>query len=352
MAEAAYQGVSKSFGATQVIGHVDLAIADGEFVVYVGPSGCGKTTLLRLLAGLESVSAGRIRIGGRDVTAATPKARNVAMVFQNYALYPHMTVAQNIGFGLRMRGTARAERDAAVARAAGMLGLDKLLERRPRELSGGQRQRVAMGRAIVREPDIFLMDEPLSNLDAQLRGQMRAEIRALQRRLGATMIYVTHDQVEAMTMADRIVVLRDGAIEQVGGPSELYERPATRFVAGFIGAPAMNILPLASVEDGVQVADGPVLLPERVPEGAVEIGLRPQRLHLLGEGEGAPVVWPRTVSLIEPMGEETLLHLGEGPGALRLRHPGPPRHAAGDPARVGFDLAEAHFFAADGRAIG
>ncbi len=195
------------------------------------------------------------------------------------------------------------------------------------------------------------MDEPPSNLDAQLRGQMRAEIRALQRRLGATMVYVTHDQVEAMTMADRIVVLRDGAVEQVGGPSELYARPATRFVAGFIGAPAMNLLPLAPAEGGLRVADGPVLLPERVPAGAVEIGLRPQRLRLLGEGEAAPVVWPLAVALVEPMGEETLLHLGDGPAPLRLRHPGPPRHAPGQPVRVGLDLADAHFFAADGRAI-
>ena len=242
MAAVTFSAVSKAFGEVQVIHDVDIDIAEGEFVVFVGPSGCGKSTLLRMLAGLETTSAGRIRIGDREVTDLPPKDRDVAMVFQNYALYPHMTVAQNIGFPLRMQRVPLADRQEKVRDAANLLGLENYLQRYPRELSGGQRQRVAMGRAIVRHPSVFLFDEPLSNLDAALRVEMRKEIKGLHRRLGATMIFVTHDQVEAMTMADRIVVLRGGKLEQIGTPQEIYSQPRNTFVAGFIGSPAINLI--------------------------------------------------------------------------------------------------------------
>ncbi|MEM7753404.1 MAG: ABC transporter ATP-binding protein [Pseudomonadota bacterium] len=345
MARIHYGDVTKSFGPVEVIRQLTLEVADGEFVAYVGPSGCGKTTLLRLLSGLETVSGGTIRIGGRDVTHASPKERNVAMVFQNYALYPHMTVAENIAFGLRVRGVDRAARMAKAKEAADTLGLGDLLQRKPRELSGGQRQRVAMGRAIVREPDVFLMDEPLSNLDAQLRGQMRSEISALQRRLGATMVYVTHDQVEAMTMADRIVVLNHGEIQQVGAPEDLYQRPANRFVAGFIGTPMMNFLPVV-VEDGARrVAGSP--LPDRLADAA-EIGVRPQALQFADHAAGL-ISWEAEVALVEPLGGETLVHLTSGGGNVRLRHEGVARVGVGKRVRVGFDPASAHLFDATGR---
>ena len=346
MASIRYRDVVKAFGEVEVIPGLSLDIADGEFVAYVGPSGCGKTTLLRLLSGLEPVTSGRIHIGQRDVTALSPKARNVAMVFQNYALYPHMTVAENIGFGLRVRGVARADRDQSVRKAAALLGLDELLGRKPRELSGGQRQRVAMGRAIVREPDVFLMDEPLSNLDAQLRNQMRTEIRSLHRRLGATMTYVTHDQIEALTMADRIVVLNKGVIQQVGTPDELYARPANRFVAGFIGTPAMNFLPV-STRDGSRVIAGATL-----PDGlasANEIGIRPQNLNLLPGVTAGQVSWEAAVEMIEPMGGEMLIHLCAGGHPVRLRQEGSAPVAVGQTVRVGFDPAEAHAFDTSGQ---
>src|SRR5499426_3526092 len=242
MASVAIRDVRKAFGATAVIHGVDIVIRDGEFVVLVGPSGCGKSTLLRMIAGLENITAGEIRIGERVVNNVPPKERDVAMVFQNYALYPHMTVAANMGFSLKLRGAPKAEIDARVKRAAEILGLTPLLERYPRQLSGGQRQRVAMGRAIVRDPQVFLFDEPLSNLDAKLRVQMRTEIKELHQRLKTTTIYVTHDQIEAMTMADKIVVMHDGRVEQIGAPLELYDRPDNLFVAGFIGSPTMNVL--------------------------------------------------------------------------------------------------------------
>jgi ABC-type sugar transport system ATPase subunit len=301
--------------------------------------------LLRLLAGLAPVTSGRMLIGGRDVTHLSPKDRNVAMVFQNYALYPHMSVAENIGFGLRVRGTARAERDQAVVQAATLLGLDGLLDRKPRELSGGQRQRVAMGRAIVRDPDVFLMDEPLSNLDAQLRNQVRSEIRALHRRLDATMIYVTHDQIEAMTMADRIVVLDKGEVQQVGAPEALYSRPANRFVAGFIGTPAINFLP---VEDG-SVVDA-AAVPDRLAHAA-EIGVRPQDLTLLSEPAAGLIAWDTDVQMIEPLGGETLLHLGCGDSAVRLRHDGGATVDLGQRVCVGFRPEAAHAFSADGQSL-
>src|SRR5215470_2950848 len=243
MASVSLRDVRKAFGATHIIHGVDIAIDDGAFVVLVGPSGCGKSTLLRMIAGLENITGGEIRIGDRVVNNVPPKERDVAMVFQNYALYPHMTVAANMAFSMKLRGAPKSEIDERVNRAAAILGLTQLLERFPRQLSGGQRQRVAMGRAIVRDPQVFLFDEPLSNLDAKLRVQMRTEIKELHQRLKTTTIYVTHDQIEAMTMADKIVVMKDGVVEQIGDPLSLYDQPNNTFVAGFIGSPAMNMIP-------------------------------------------------------------------------------------------------------------
>src|SRR5689334_9339093 len=257
MASVGIRDVKKAFGPTQVIHGVDISIADGEFVVLVGPSGCGKSTLLRMIAGLESITAGEIRIGERVVNHVPPKERDIAMVFQNYALYPHMTVAANMGFSLRLRGAEKTEIDTRVRRAAEILGLVPLLERFPRQLSGGQRQRVAMGRAIVRDPQVFLFDEPLSNLDAKLRVAMRTEIKELHQRLKTTTVYVTHDQIEAMTMADKIVVMHEGHVEQIGAPLTLYDRPDNVFVAGFIGSPAMNLLSGRINHNGTLAFEGP-----------------------------------------------------------------------------------------------
>ena len=272
MASVAIHDVRKAFGSTAVIHGVDISIRDGEFVVLVGPSGCGKSTLLRMVAGLENITSGEIRIGDRVVNNLPPKERDVAMVFQNYALYPHMTVAANMGFSLRLRGAPKAEIDARVKRAAEILGLGPYLERFPRQLSGGQRQRVAMGRAIVRDPQVFLFDEPLSNLDAKLRVQMRIEIKELHQRLKTTTIYVTHDQIEAMTMADKIVVMHDGLVEQIGAPLELYDHPNNMFVAGFIGSPAMNFL------RGTIRANGAALVRRsKRPQPAAACAARPRR---------------------------------------------------------------------------
>src|SRR4051794_4819252 len=291
MAPVKITGLHKRFGTVPAVRGIDLTVADGEFTVLVGPSGCGKSTLLRTIAGLEDLSEGTIEIGGRVVNDMRPKDRDVAMVFQDYALYPHMTVARNIGFGLRARKFPPAEIDTRVRRAAAMLGIELLLDRYPRQLSGGQRQRVAIGRAIVRNPQIFLFDEPLSNLDAQLRDEMRSEIKLLHQELRATMIYVTHDQIEAMTLADRIVLLRDGVIEQAGPPLELYERPASRFVAGFLGSPKMNFLKGRMGDGGTVVElDGGARLaiPGRAP-GLTEVvlGMRPQHIEIArGDANG------------------------------------------------------------------
>jgi multiple sugar transport system ATP-binding protein len=306
MASVQIRDVRKSFGDVEVLHGVTVPIDDGQFVVLVGPSGCGKSTLLRLLAGLENITSGTISIGGRVVNNVHPKARDIAMVFQNYALYPHMTVAQNMGFSLTLRGAKRAEIDKRVREAAAILGLTPLLQRYPRQLSGGQRQRVAMGRAIVRDPQVFLFDEPLSNLDAKLRVAMRAEIKELHQRLKTTTVYVTHDQIEAMTMADRIVVMHDGVVEQMGAPLELYDRPANQFVAGFIGSPAMNFI------DGRLVANGAAFvetgnghrLPLKSANGAeagrdVIYGIRPEHFELGDGGLDAEVV------VVEPTGSET-----------------------------------------------
>ena len=305
-------GVTKRFGDVQVIHGVDLVVEDGEFCVFVGPSGCGKSTLLRMIAGLEKTSAGHIAIGDRDVTGADPADRGVAMVFQTYALYPHMTVAENMGFGLKMTGHPKAEIAAKVAEASRILKLDDYLSRKPKALSGGQRQRVAIGRAIVRGPEVFLFDEPLSNLDAELRVEMRVEIARLHREIGATMIYVTHDQVEAMTLADKIVVMRKGVIEQVGAPLELYNNPDNRFVAGFIGSPAMNFLNGVVERAGVVRAEGlgvaletAVALPGAGAK--VVLGLRPQHLRIT-QGD------THRVEMTEALGGVTYIHLSAQTG--------------------------------------
>ena len=321
MASVGIRDVKKAFGSTQVIHGVDIAIGDGEFVVLVGPSGCGKSTLLRMIAGLENITGGEIRIGDRVVNNVPPKERDIAMVFQNYALYPHMTVAANMGFSLRLRGAAKAEIDDRVNRAAEILGLKPLLERFPRQLSGGQRQRVAMGRAIVRDPQVFLFDEPLSNLDAKLRVQMRGEIKSLHQRLETTTVYVTHDQIEAMTMADQIVVMNHGRIEQIGAPLELYDRPANLFVAGFIGSPSMNFITGTVGAEGFKTADG-LILPVDANAAAhagtqAVYGIRPEHLALDAAG------LPFAVEIVEPTGSETQVQgrLGDQPlqGVFRER---------------------------------
>ena len=305
MAQVTIRGVRKTFGAVDVIHGVDLDIVDGEFVVLVGPSGCGKSTLLRMIAGLETISAGTIQIGERVVNHLPPAQRDIAMVFQNYALYPHMTVADNMAFALKLRKTDAATVNDRVQKAAEILGLKPYLARYPRQLSGGQRQRVAMGRAIVRDPQVFLFDEPLSNLDAKLRVQMRTEIKELHQRLKTTTNVVTHDQIEAMTMADRIVVMHDGIIEQIGTPLELYDSPRNLFVAGFIGSPAMNFLKGAAKSDGSIEIDGtrlPVAGKHTVADGQpVVYGIRPEHLELANDGI------PAKIAVVEPTGSETMV---------------------------------------------
>jgi multiple sugar transport system ATP-binding protein len=308
MASVQIRDLRKSFGPVEVVRGVSVDIADGEFVVLVGPSGCGKSTLLRMIAGLENATGGEIRIGERVVNDVPPKARDIAMVFQNYALYPHMTVAENMSFALRLKRASKSEIAQRTERAAKILGLDKLLDRYPRQLSGGQRQRVAMGRAIVRDPQVFLFDEPLSNLDAKLRVQMRTEIKELHQRLKTTTVYVTHDQIEAMTMADKIVVLHDGVVEQIGAPLDLYDRPANQFVAGFIGSPAMNFLEgRLARENGaakfVAASGESIALAQNVKAAdgtAVTLGVRPEHFSLDTEhGASAEVI------VVEPTGSET-----------------------------------------------
>src|SRR5215831_18443551 len=312
MASVNLSRVRKSFGNTEVVHGVDIAIADGEFCVLVGPSGCGKSTLLRMIAGLEEISEGEIAIGGKVVNRVPPKERDIAMVFQNYALYPHMTVRANMCFALALAKMPKAEIEQRVARAAEILGLAPYLDRYPRQLSGGQRQRVAMGRAIVRDPQVFLFDEPLSNLDAKLRVQMRTEIKALHQRLKTTTIYVTHDQIEAMTMADKIVVMHDGRVEQIGAPLDLYDRPDNLFVAGFIGSPAMNFFAGTIRYNGNASFDGPggVRLPLRVPQGRSPewcdgkpalYGVRPEHFIFADDGIDAEI------QVVEPTGSETQL---------------------------------------------
>jgi multiple sugar transport system ATP-binding protein len=302
MADVSIRNVEKAFGTTKILHGVSVDVKDGEFVILVGPSGCGKSTLLRMIAGLENVSSGEIAIGGRVVNNVPPKERDIAMVFQNYALYPHMTVRENMAFSLTLAKAPRTVLDQKVGRAADILGLTPLLDRYPRQLSGGQRQRVAMGRAIVRDPQVFLFDEPLSNLDAKLRVQMRGEIKDLHQRLKTTTVYVTHDQIEAMTMADKIVVMQGGHVEQIGAPLDLYDRPANLFVAGFIGSPAMNFLKGHIAGGAFQTGDITLPLPSTrgAPEGTrIVYGIRPEHWRLDDAGIGA------TVRLVEPTGSET-----------------------------------------------
>jgi ABC-type sugar transport system ATPase subunit len=325
--------VAKSFGAVNVLHQIDLDIRDGELIVFVGPSGCGKSTLLRLIAGLDRPTSGTIDIDGNDVTRVAAADRGLAMVFQSYALYPHMSVRQNLAFGLENARMAKDEIEKRIQEAARMLEIADYLDRRPGQLSGGQRQRVAIGRAIVRNPTAFLLDEPLSNLDAELRISTRAELAALHQRLGTTMVYVTHDQTEAMTLADRIVVLRAGRIEQVGAPLDLYNRPANRFVAGFIGAPSMNFLP-ASMFAGID---------------AHEVGIRPQHMRRAGDGE--PSI-QATVSLIESLGSETVVHAEAGGKRVLAVLPGQQALAAGEPIALAYDARDLHPFDRDGQRVG
>ncbi len=346
MSGVTLSGVTKQFGEVKVIHGVDLTVDEGEFCVFVGPSGCGKSTLLRMIAGLEDTSAGHITIGARDVTKVDPSERGVAMVFQTYALYPHMTVAENMGFGLKMTGHPKAEVDRKVTEAARILKLDPLMTRKPKALSGGQRQRVAIGRAIVRGPEVFLFDEPLSNLDAELRVEMRVEISRLHREIGATMIYVTHDQVEAMTLADKIVVLRAGRIEQVGSPLDLYRNPDNRFVAGFIGSPAMNFVEAVVEKTGTVLSKGLAasLTTEAALPGAgarVVIGLRPQSIDLT---EGAT----HRVEVVEALGGVSYVHLTAPSGEkLVVETKAAVLPALGSTVGISIDAPAALIFAAD-----
>jgi multiple sugar transport system ATP-binding protein len=334
MASITLTGVHKSFGPVEVLRDVSLEIADGELVVFVGPSGCGKSTLLRLISGLDRPTSGTIAIDGRDVTSVGAADRGLAMVFQSYALYPHMTVRQNLAFGLENTRLSRSEITSRVTDAARLLEIDTLLERRPGQLSGGQRQRTAIGRAIVRNPVAFLLDEPLSNLDAELRVSMRAELASLHARLGTTMVYVTHDQVEAMTLADRIVVLRAGRLEQADTPLGLFNRPANRFVAGFIGAPAMNFLP-------------PGRLAASAPYGTASVGIRPQHLRLADPGE--PSTLTAEIRLVEGLGTETVLHAATAAGeGLIAVLPGQVPLPIGSTVSFTGNPAELHFFDAAG----
>ena len=361
MAEITLEKVVKKYGATGVVHGIDLAIADQEFVVLVGPSGCGKSTTLRMIAGLEDITGGLVRIGGKVVNDLPPRSRNISMVFQNYALYPHMNVRDNLGFGLKIAREPPAEIAKRVTEAAEMLGLTPLLDRTPAELSGGQRQRVAMGRAIVRNPEVFLFDEPLSNLDAKLRGQMRAEIKKLHQKVPTTVVYVTHDQVEAMTLADRIVVMRDGHIEQVGTPMQVFNHPQTAFVATFIGSPPMNLLASTIVGDAVRLADGSTVpVPDRlrgfVRDGmSVQLGIRPDDISPLGHGlsqDGPGAELNLTVELAEPLGMESLIYTRIAGQEVQAKLYGPRIVAPGEKLTFRLALDRAHLFdAATGKSV-
>lgn len=364
MASVAFEHVRKDFGTTTVVHDFDLQIADGELVVLVGGSGCGKSTILRMLAGLESVTSGTVRIGDRDVTELPPRERDVAMVFQDYALYPHLTARENISLGLRLRKLPKEEIGRRVAWAADILELEPLLDRKPKQMSGGQRQRVAMGRAMVREPAVFLFDEPLSNLDAHLRGQMRHEIARMQRRVGTTTLYVTHDQVEAMTLGDRLVVLEGGRIQQVGGPVDVYRAPANRFVAGFIGTPPMNFLDgrLERERDSITFVSDTLRLPlpdVRLPESGarsgetVTLGVRPEDLSLADDTgpEAVGGAIQVTVVLTEVLGAHTHLQVEFGGRRLIAALPSGSLPARGQDVALSMDLRRLHLFAADGQPL-
>jgi sn-glycerol 3-phosphate transport system ATP-binding protein len=352
MATVTLADVQKTYaGGIEAVRGVSLAIPDGSFCVLVGPSGCGKSTLLRMIAGLETITSGEVAIAGRVVNAVEPSERDIAMVFQNYALYPHMSVYDNMAYGLRNRGTPKPEIAARVAEAARILGIEAFLKRRPRELSGGQRQRVAMGRAIVRKPQVFLFDEPLSNLDAKLRVQMRVEIKRLQRALGVTAIYVTHDQVEAMTLSDQLVVMSAGAVEQIGTPTEVYRRPATRFVATFIGSPPMNMLPARAAGAGEVTLGGtrfavPDLPADLLPDAALEIGIRPEDARIAESG------LPFDIDFVEELGASQLVHgrVAEAPFVLQVATGWAPLSGR---AALAVPAAALHpFDAASGRRLG
>lgn len=337
MSSIQLKSVEKWFGNAQVIKGVDLEIQEGEFIIFVGPSGCGKSTLLRMIAGLEETSRGQIMIGERDATAEPPSKRGLAMVFQSYALYPHMSVRENVGFPLKSAGLPKQEVDAKVDEAARVLKLDAYLDRRPKDLSGGQRQRVAIGRSIVRDPTAFLFDEPLSNLDAALRVEMRYEIAKLHQTLKSTMIYVTHDQVEAMTLADRIVVLEFGKIAQVGSPRELYEKPANLFVAQFIGSPRMNVMPAQAASS---IA---------APKAAASVGIRPEHIELVEEGAGHI---QGTVDVLEYLGADTFVIIACGDaGQITVRLTGDTELKPGDHVGLSFPSASLHFFGEDGYTV-
>src|ERR1700751_1381264 len=355
MASVIFEQATRHYHGTArpAVDHLDLSVDDGEFVVLVGPSGCGKTTSLRMIAGLEMVDSGSIRIGTRDVTYDDPKDRDVAMVFQNYALYPHMTVAQNMGFALKIARITKAEIRERVLDAARLLDLEPYLDRKPKDLSGGQRQRVAMGRAIVRRPQVFLMDEPLSNLDAKLRVQTRNQIAALQRRLGTTTVYVTHDQVEAMTMGDRVAVLRDGVLQQFAAPRELYRNPGNVFVAGFIGSPAMNLFTLPIVDSSVSLGDWPIRLPREITGAASEVvvGVRPEHFELGGLGG------EMEVDVVEELGAEAYVYGRSTGSGMAIDEPvvaradGRPPPEKGNRVRLHPEPGHLHFFGVDGHRI-
>ncbi len=351
MATVELKNVRKTYpGGFEAVKGVSIDIADGALCVLVGPSGCGKSTLLRMIAGLETITAGDISIDGKVVNAIGPAERDIAMVFQNYALYPHMKVYDNMAYGLRNRGMARDEIDRRVNETAKILELSSLLQRRPRELSGGQRQRVAMGRAIVRSPKVFLFDEPLSNLDAKLRGQMRVEIKNLQRSLGVTSVYVTHDQLEAMTLADKLVVMNAGMVEQVGAPLDVYEKPASTFVASFIGAPPMNLLPVTANGTGLAFADGSAVAGNGFAGGkAAQIGFRPEDV-VVGQGDGGLLLDFQTIA-VEPVGAESFLHGNAAGSPVIMRVSGRASARPGDSIPISVPEAKLHAFDAAGKRI-
>jgi multiple sugar transport system ATP-binding protein len=350
MASVSFENAQRIYSGstTPAVDNLDLEIGDGEFMVLVGPSGCGKSTSLRMLAGLEDVTQGRILIGERDITYLPPRDRDIAMVFQNYALYPHMTVAENMGFALKLGKVGKEERTARVREAAKLLDLEEYLERKPGALSGGQRQRVAMGRAIVRQPHVFCMDEPLSNLDAKLRVTTRTQIAALQQRLGTTTVYVTHDQVEAMTMGDRVAVMKDGILQQVDTPLALYDRPANLFVAGFIGSPAMNLLVAKPSDEGARIGGYVIPLDRQAASrvtGDITVGVRPEACRLVGEGEGGI---PARVTVVEELGADAFLYATsevEGtPAQVVVRIEGRRQVPKGSMVHVATDPARVHVF--------
>ena len=342
MANLTLKNLVKSYGSVDVLHNINLDVQDGEFVVFVGPSGCGKSTTLRMIAGLEEVSSGSILIGDREVNNLEPKDRDIAMVFQNYAIYPHMTVKKNIGFGLRSSKLSKAEKEIRIQEAAKILSMENLLERKPDALSGGQRQRVAIGRAMVRDPAVFLFDEPLSNLDAQLRTQMRLEIKKLHQRVGSTIIFVTHDQVEAMTMADRIVIMKDGHIQQIGTPDEVYHNPANAFVAQFVGAPSMNMIACSYQAGKIMFPSGQKVTLDRSKTESADalLGVRPDDLHMV---EVDPIV-EGTVSVREPLGPETLIYVDTGAGEVVAKADGRRPPEVGQQVKLGAQPENLHLF--------